>query len=100
MRLHSRFYPHVQWQRYLGSLYIVSVLVIVRSVFRLAEYTQFWNGYIQTHEAFFNLLDSVPMLGVMVWMNWQHPREISVLLRQITAAGLQRVRLNDGDSDI
>ena len=100
MRLHSHLYSHVQWQRYLGSLYIVSLLVIVRSVFRLAEYTQGWNGYIQNHEAFFYLFDSVPMLGVMVWMNWQHPGEVSVLLRQVTAAGLQGVRLDDKDSDV
>jgi hypothetical protein len=74
--------PKIQWQRYLGSLYFLSIMVVVRSGFRLAEYAEGFDGYLQGHEVFFYVFDSVPMFAVMVWMNWHHPGELSLLLRR------------------
>lgn len=73
--------PGIRWQQYLRSLYVVSGLIMMRSLFRLIEYSQGYNGYLMSHEVFFYLFDALLMLGVMVWMNWQHPSEISLLLR-------------------
>jgi hypothetical protein len=75
-------HPTIQWQKYLASLYFVSAMIVMRSAFRLAEYAEGFTGYLQSHEVFFYMFDSVPMLAVMAWMNWQHPGEISLLLRQ------------------
>jgi hypothetical protein len=73
--------PDIRWQRQLGSLYFVSTMIVVRSVFRLVEYAQGHDGYLQSKEVFFYVFDSVPMLIVMAWMNWRHPGEISSPLR-------------------
>ncbi|KAH7080172.1 RTA1 like protein-domain-containing protein [Paraphoma chrysanthemicola] len=73
----------IRWQQYLGSLYLLSGLVLVRSVFRLVEFAQGHDGHLQSVESLFYVFDSVPMLGLMVWMNWQHPGEITLLLRQL-----------------
>ena len=73
--------PGIRWQQYLRSLYAVSSLIMIRSLFRLIEYSQGYNGYLMSHEVFFYVFDALLMLGVMVWMNWQHPSEISLLLR-------------------
>ena len=52
--------------------YFVSIMILIRSAFRLVEYAEGFTGYLQSHEAFFYVFDSVPMLVVMAWMNWQH----------------------------
>ncbi|KAJ9667825.1 hypothetical protein H2201_002011 [Coniosporium apollinis] len=73
--------PEIRWQQYLRSLYVVSGLIMIRSRFRLIEYSQGYDGYLLSHEVFFYVFDALLMLGVMVWMNWQHPSEISLLLK-------------------
>lgn len=75
-------YPDIRWQSYLGYLYLASGLIIIRSIFRLAEYAEVYDGYLHSHEAFFYILDSLPMLILSIWMNWQHPGEIALLLRK------------------
>jgi len=67
------------------SLYAVSALVIIRSIFRVAEFAQGHDGYLQSHEVFFYIFDSIPMFALMVWLNWQHPGEIGLLLRKAGA---------------
>lgn len=40
----------------------------VRSIFRIAEYAQGYDGYLRTHEAFLYLLDSLPLfLAMLAW---------------------------------
>lgn len=77
--------PEVRWRRYLCSLYLVSALVLVRSIFRVAEYLQGSEGFLLRTEAFLYVFDALLMFGVMGWMNWFHPGEIGVLLRGGTA---------------
>ena len=64
------------------SLYVVSALVIIRSIFRVVEYAQGHEGYLQSHEVFFYVFDSIPMFALMVWLSWRHPGEIELLLRK------------------
>jgi hypothetical protein len=71
----------IRWPTYLRSLYVVSGLIMVRSIIRIAEYLQGYNGYLLGHEAFLYVFDSLPMLVVMVWIIWKHPSEIVLLLR-------------------
>jgi hypothetical protein len=90
----------IRWQRYLGSLYLVSILVLIRSIFRVAEYAQGSDGYLQSHEAFFYLFDSIPMFALMVWLNWEHPGEIGLLLRASgTPPAGYAMRVNDESSN-
>jgi hypothetical protein len=71
----------IRWVSYLYTLYAVSMLVVIRSVFRVVEYIQGNSGYLLSHEAFIYIFDAIPMLVVVVWLNWKHPGEIGLLLR-------------------
>ncbi|KAL1631052.1 hypothetical protein SLS56_004575 [Neofusicoccum ribis] len=73
--------PEIRWRQYLFTLYLVSVLILIRSLFRVVEYCQGTDGYLLSKEVFMYLFDSLLMLAVMVYMNWKHPSEIGLLLR-------------------
>lgn len=64
------------WVTVLVALYIVSALILVRSIFRLVEYKDGFDGYIMTHEAFGYIFDALLMFIAMVVMNVQHPAVI------------------------
>lgn len=49
------------WRKHMVSLYVVSMLIFVRSIVRVVEYLQGYDGYIMTHEAFIYVFDAVPM---------------------------------------
>ncbi|KAF2800356.1 RTA1-domain-containing protein [Melanomma pulvis-pyrius CBS 109.77] len=87
--------PDYQWRKYLNSLYIVSALVIVRSIFRVIEFAQGHDGYLQSHEVFFYVFDSIPMFALLVWLNWQHPGEIGILLRKTGTGTVEYVMGTD-----
>ncbi|KAH8435176.1 uncharacterized protein LDX57_012805 [Aspergillus melleus] len=61
------------WESVLWGLYIASVLILIRSVFRLVEYAQGNDGYLISHEAFMYVFDSMLMFFAMVAMNALHP---------------------------
>lgn len=73
----------IPWRKHLSVLYTASILILVRSVFRLVEYTQGNDGYIMQHEWFLYVFDSILMFGVMVIFAWIHPSEIYALLRMM-----------------
>jgi hypothetical protein len=64
------------WAKYMYALYAAGILILIRSVFRVIEFTQGNNGTIMTHEVFLYLFDGILMLGVMVLFNLIHPGEI------------------------
>lgn len=64
------------WVTILLALYVVSALILVRSVFRLVEYRGGYDGYIMTHEAFGYVFDALLMFVAMVVMNVYHPAVI------------------------
>lgn len=72
----------IQWELYLVVLYTASLLIMVRSVFRLIEYAQGNDGYLMSHEIFLYLFDSLLMFAAMVLMAWYHPSEINALLKR------------------
>ncbi|KAK0617688.1 RTA1 domain-containing protein [Immersiella caudata] len=57
---------YVPWRRHLYVLYGTSALILVRSVFRVIEYTQGNGGYLISHEVFLYVFDMLLMVGVMV----------------------------------
>ncbi|KAJ5488130.1 RTA-like protein [Penicillium expansum] len=64
------------WFTILIGLYIVSFLILVRSIFRLVEYKEGYDGYTMTHEVFMYVFDAVLMFFAMSVMNAYHPAEI------------------------
>lgn len=55
----------IPWQRHLTILYIVSGIILVRSIFRVVEYLGGNDGYLIRHEIFLYAFDSILMAGVM-----------------------------------
>jgi hypothetical protein len=66
----------VKWERHLIILYIGSGLILFRSIFRIIEYIQGFNGYILGHEIFLYIFDGVLMLSMMVLFNVWHPGQM------------------------
>ncbi|KAL5000856.1 RTA1 like protein-domain-containing protein [Aspergillus recurvatus] len=61
------------WVTLLLAMYVVSVLILVRSVFRMVEFINGYGGYIMSHEVFIYIFDAVLMVVVMAVLNFWHP---------------------------
>lgn len=73
--------PDVPWRKHMRVLYLVSALILIRSILRLEEYAEGTTGFVLSHEYFLYIFDSLPMLCVMVLFNFVHPSEVYALLR-------------------
>lgn len=71
----------VPWKKHLFALYATSILILVRSVFRVVEYIQGNAGYLLRHEVFLYVFDAVLMFAVMAILNVSHPGDIAILLK-------------------
>ncbi|GAA5886138.1 hypothetical protein JCM16303_000061 [Sporobolomyces ruberrimus] len=54
--------PINDWRILFALLIVTSMGITVRCWFRLIEYSQGFDGYLATHEAYFYLLDALPLL--------------------------------------
>ena len=68
--------PDVPWKQSLWGLYAMSVFVLIRSVFRVVEYSLGYDGYALEHEWTLYAFDSVPMFFVMVVFLWKYPNRL------------------------
>ncbi|GAA5852122.1 hypothetical protein JCM3766R1_007108 [Sporobolomyces carnicolor] len=69
--------PLGRWKLLWNLLLLSSCGIIVRSAFRLAEYTQGYDGYLATHEGYFYLLDALPLwLAMSIYCFFWPPRFI------------------------
>lgn len=64
------------WVTLLLALYLVSALILVRSIFRMIEFIDGYEGYLMTHEWFIYIFDALLMSIVMAVMNVYHPSYI------------------------
>ncbi|KAH7205797.1 RTA1 like protein-domain-containing protein [Fusarium redolens] len=72
----------VPWKKHMMVLYICSMMIMVRSVFRVVEYLQGFDGYLLKHEIYLYLFDAVLMFLVMLLFSWIHPAEITAIISQ------------------
>lgn len=63
----------VPWARYLWILYVASFLIMVRCIFRIAEYAGGQDGVLLSTEIYLYIFDATLMFLVMVVFNVQHP---------------------------
>lgn len=56
-------------------LYISSLLILIRSVYRVVEYGQGYNGYLMTHEVYIYCLDALLMFLLTVITYFYNPGE-------------------------
>lgn len=71
---------HRGWTKYMWMLYTVSILIIIRSVFRLIEFTEGADGQIYKTESLMYIFDASIMFIIVVVMSVLHP---GFLLRAI-----------------
>lgn len=64
------------------SLYAVSILIFVRSIVRVVEFIQGFDGYIYSHEVFLYVFDATMMFVAMCIMNLVHPGEVALVNRR------------------
>ena len=68
----------IAWRQSMRMLYVVSALIMVRSIFRVIEYAMGQNGYPLEHEWTLYIFDSMLMFCVMVvYCSW-YPAWISL----------------------
>lgn len=72
---------NIPWKKHLYSLYAVSILILIRSAFRVIEYIQGNAGFLLKHEVFLYVFDAVLMFIVVVVLNVSHPGDIALLLK-------------------
>ncbi|KAJ5668404.1 uncharacterized protein N7477_006974, partial [Penicillium maclennaniae] len=72
----SRGLHRSTWQFVMTGLYVASILILIRSIFRLLEYAQGNDGYLISHEVFLYVFDSTLMFFTMVAMSIFHPSKL------------------------
>lgn len=70
------------FKKHMGTIFVTSFLIMVRSIFRVVEYIQGFDGYLLSHEVYLYLLDALLMLTVMLLLNYFHPAEITNLEKE------------------
>jgi hypothetical protein len=83
--------PNIPWQKHMFALYATSLLILIRCVFRLIEYTQGRDGTLMVHEIFLYLFDSILMLGTVLIFIVIHPSEVNALLKGHGAKAIRNV---------
>ncbi|OOF90142.1 hypothetical protein ASPCADRAFT_20587, partial [Aspergillus carbonarius ITEM 5010] len=71
----------IDWRRLIWVLYSASVLILVRSIYRLIEYVQGFSGYLISHEAYLYVFDALLMFVVMLLFHVVHPSELNAWLK-------------------
>lgn len=78
-RLHRRRWSSsyskgkLNWPWLFLSLYVGCLLIFIRSVFRVIEYAQGWDGYLVSHEIYMYMFDTLLMALCMLCYSIIHP---------------------------
>ncbi|PKY00602.1 RTA1-domain-containing protein [Aspergillus campestris IBT 28561] len=81
---------YIPWRKHLFALHASSILILIRSIFRVVEYLQGSEGYLLSTEVFIYVFDGLLMFFVLVIFVVIHPSEVNCLLgrsRVMTAKG-------------
>ncbi|WYZ42087.1 hypothetical protein EsH8_V_000982 [Colletotrichum jinshuiense] len=80
----------IPWRSYILVLYTVSALILVRSVFRVAEYAMGKDGELMSKEIYIYIFDSLLIFICVVIFNIWHPsRVVSTYTRAKTPSETQ-----------
>ncbi|KAF3171610.1 hypothetical protein TWF225_002253 [Orbilia oligospora] len=66
-------HPGARWRALVYCLYISCACILIRSIYRIVEFAQGWDGYLMSHEVYFYVLEALPMLPCLVIFNIFHP---------------------------
>ncbi|KAI8650077.1 hypothetical protein LRP88_14838 [Fusarium phalaenopsidis] len=97
----SRFRRHVAggadvydvpWQESLNMLYVTSMMIMVRNIFRVVEYAMGSDGYLLSVEWGVYVFDAALMTLTMAWFFWRYPSQ----LKRAIKANSEEVELESG----
>ncbi len=74
--------PTLPWKKFLYILYITSAFIMIRSIVRVAEFIEGFDGVIILHEVYLYVFDAVPMAAVMAIFNIWYPSNFSNQVRK------------------
>ena len=80
------------WKAYMYTLYTASILILIRSVFRVIEFSGGNDGVLLRNEVFLYIFDAALMLGVMMAFNAMHPGMI--IGRKTTSSSIRMAEWN------
>jgi hypothetical protein len=69
-------YGKYSWLALLKLLLCAAVIIILRCVFRVIEFSQGHDGYLASHEVYMYLFDTAPMFAVQVMFHLVHAADI------------------------
>jgi hypothetical protein len=64
------------WESLLVVLYSAGVLIMIRSAYRVIEYSLGRDNGVQTHEFWLYVFDTLPMVCTALLFNWFHPSRV------------------------
>lgn len=104
VRLQSSSMLHAKtldWQRCMGGLYAVSVLLVVRNITRIVEFQQGADGPMLSSEVYLYILDSSVILAIVVAFLILHPAGLRYKARQLSKRALSdsEIRLDQVSLD-
>ncbi|KAH6956078.1 RTA1 like protein-domain-containing protein [Fusarium avenaceum] len=82
----------IPWESTLYMLYGVSLLIMVRSIFRVIEYAQGYTGYALSHEWTLYVFDTLLMWLVTIIFAWRYPSDINTSHSHFNDVLLQEVQ--------
>ncbi|KAK1138412.1 hypothetical protein N8T08_002629 [Aspergillus melleus] len=82
------FNTELPWRSHLYTLYMISLLIMVRSIFRVAEFAMGYDGYLLSHEWTLYVFDAFLMWVVMVLFGYRYPGELQDCLHHPEVVGL------------
>jgi hypothetical protein len=71
----------VPWQQSLIMVYVASIFIMVRNIFRVAEYAMGNDGYLLSVEWGVYVFDASLMTLTMAWFLWRYPNQLRRSLR-------------------
>lgn len=80
------------WQALIYVLYVSSGLIMIRSIYRVAEYVAGSDGVLQEKEMFLYIFDALPMSLVTIVFSFFHPSRV------VSQEALKDAKLNSGVS--
>ena len=89
---------NTRWELFLTILYITSILILIRSLFRLVEYAMGHDSELQSKEVYIYVLDAAPMLIASTLFNIFHPSKYLVAGKQIRDGSDSEMQLADYDT--
>ncbi|KAF4997975.1 hypothetical protein FGRMN_3495 [Fusarium graminum] len=96
---HSTTQP-AHWQKFMTVIYTASMLILLRSIFRMAEYCQGPEAELQSKEVYIYALDAIPMAMISIGFHAFHPSKYMLGLEKTLSTADSEVSFNFSASEV